>query len=507
MIKRAGLTLAAALLLAGCGLMDLNSFEDRLDSLEKRVATVEEQVSTMNSDVAVLSQIVDKMGKTTILTVDTVEEGYIIHFSDGSSLNVRHGHDGNDGSNGTDGHSPQVGVRQDTDGFWYWTLDGGWLLDSTTGGKVRANGIDGTDGTDGTNGTDGVTPLITVEDGWWMVSTDNGEHWTKIAEYAASSTVAPLISSIDYTTESDTVIFILSDNTVLRFPRKGGLMLAFDYDSITVAAPGAQCTVSYTLSGGTQNNSVKAFAQGGWIASVTPLTAYAGTITLTAPDPVTSCDVVVIANDGAGYSVLAAINCVKGTLNVADSWKAVSPGGGEVEFPLSTDIDYVVESEAPWLAYTATKGDLRDETIVVQATANTGVPRVGSVRLLQNGAVAASVIVFQGGKLGLYPTEGEAVVYQRKKYQISILDGIGMAGDRFSYRMVDLAAGAVVEIGPLPQDIKAGTSCNGVQLNRYSEGVKVCSETHDLQVLTKVGDLITLLAEDMSCFTIRYSAL
>ena len=105
-------------------------------------------------------------------------DGYQFTMSNGKVINVRNGRDGRDGTNGTngqDGHTPVIGVTQDTDGNWYWTVDGEFLLDGS-GNKVRANGIDGK------NGLDGVTPQIRVNSttGLWEVSYDNGTTWTSL---------------------------------------------------------------------------------------------------------------------------------------------------------------------------------------------------------------------------------------------------------------------------------------------------------------------------------------
>jgi hypothetical protein len=70
------------------------------------------------------------------------------------------GADGNDGADGKDGHTPVISVRKDTDGVYYWTLDGEWLLDADgnkipTTGKDGADGVDGKPGADGSDGADG----------------------------------------------------------------------------------------------------------------------------------------------------------------------------------------------------------------------------------------------------------------------------------------------------------------------------------------------------------------
>ena len=79
----------------------------------------------------------------------------------GNPITIYNGKDGNDG------HTPIVGVKQDTDGNWYWTIDNDWMLDGN-GGKIQANA------------TNSITPLLKIEEDFWWVSYDNGNSWTKL---------------------------------------------------------------------------------------------------------------------------------------------------------------------------------------------------------------------------------------------------------------------------------------------------------------------------------------
>jgi hypothetical protein len=100
-------------------------------------------------------ELADKSGYVlTTKSYDATQNAWVT-----SSVTIKHGTDGIDGENGAD--APAVGVKQDTDGNWYWTIGTGennWLLDAA-GNKVRANGIDGEDG------KDGKTPVFAIKDG------------------------------------------------------------------------------------------------------------------------------------------------------------------------------------------------------------------------------------------------------------------------------------------------------------------------------------------------------
>ena len=117
---------------------------------------------------------------------------------------------GKDGADGEDGVSPTVGVKKDTDGNYYWTLNGEWLL--VGGEKVRANGQDGASGKDG---KDAPQTQFKVEDGKWYVKVGDGA-WTYVGE--AATLIQGPIASID-ASGADVVVITLTDNTVLELPK------------------------------------------------------------------------------------------------------------------------------------------------------------------------------------------------------------------------------------------------------------------------------------------------
>ena len=146
---------------------------NELEELDNRVTALEDAVKKTNKDISALQTIVNALQKNVYVTnVITTTEGYTIQFSDGTSAVI---------SNGQDGvNAPIISVRQDTDGFYYWTLDGEWLI--VDGNKVRANGkdgVDGTNGVDGINGKDAVSPKVRINEDTkeWEISVDGGNTW------------------------------------------------------------------------------------------------------------------------------------------------------------------------------------------------------------------------------------------------------------------------------------------------------------------------------------------
>ena len=142
----------------------LKDHESRLKELERLTAQLNTNISSLQTIVTALQ---DKDYVTSVAPIYEGDEvvGYTINFSKSGAVTIY---------NGKDGSVLAIGVKQDeSDGQWYWTVDGEWLLDSK-GDKVRASAEDGEDGAPG---QPGVTPTLKIVDGYWYVSYDGGKTW------------------------------------------------------------------------------------------------------------------------------------------------------------------------------------------------------------------------------------------------------------------------------------------------------------------------------------------
>ena len=183
--------------------------------LENRVAKLEELCKQMNTNISSLQTIVTALQNnvyvtgTTPLMKDGKEIGYTITFSKGNPITIYHGKDGQDGE---DGITPTISVKKDTDGVYYWTLNGEFIM--VDGGKIQA------EGKDGTNGTNGTTPQFKIENDYWFVSYDNGANWTQLGKATGEDGIGgdSMFSGVDYKTSTDDVIFTLADGTQIKLP-------------------------------------------------------------------------------------------------------------------------------------------------------------------------------------------------------------------------------------------------------------------------------------------------
>ena len=216
---------------------DDSALVGRVNSLENRIAKLEELCKQMNTNISSLQTIVtalqnnDYITGVTPITKGGETIGYTITFTKSQPITIYHGEDGKDGQNGADGkdgkdgadgYTPIIGVKQDTDGVYYWTLDGYWLLDAD-GNKIKAQGTDGKDGQNGIDGTDGTTPQLKIENDYWYISYDNGKTWIQLGKAVGDDGFNGLDGDAFFkgvTMGDGYVIFILNDgyDTQIKLP-------------------------------------------------------------------------------------------------------------------------------------------------------------------------------------------------------------------------------------------------------------------------------------------------
>ena len=412
------------LLLLGCSdKYDDSALRNDLNDLENRLTILEERCKQMNTNISSLQKIVDALqDNLSISKVEQISDGYIIHFSDGSTATIKNGKDS--------GTIPVIGVRKDTDGCYYWTLDGEWLTDEK-GNKVKAqgtdgkdgvdgedgnDGADGEDGTDGTNGKDGITPQLKIENGRWMLSMDDGKTWTDIGQATGADGkdgadgtdgedgvdgkdgTNGIFKSV--TEDDDNVYFTLEDDSVITIPKSDNskFAIAFDTTDIAILNGGESKTISYTIEGATENTVVKAIAQDGWKVKVNATSTDKGTITITAPNPIVGSEILVFANDGSYRTIMVSLNCMQGQINIADNSIDATPAGGTQEIKLTTNLDYTVEipeDAQSWLSLSPETRALREDIIAFNISANEGIQRFATVSLKDEQGNILQTIIFR----------------------------------------------------------------------------------------------------------------
>jgi len=215
-----------ALSLTSCG-DDYDDTEIRndIESLDSRVTALESWQATVNGDIQSLQRLVsalqekDFISGVTPIVEDGESVGYTITFQTGGSITIR---------NGSDGATPEIGVSKDSDGSYYWTLDGEYLKDSS-GSKVA---VTGPKGDKGDPGEDAVAPQVRINSStnYWEISSDGGTTWTSTGVKATGAVGAAGADGDDGdavfakdgvdTSDPSTVTFTLADGTTkISVPR------------------------------------------------------------------------------------------------------------------------------------------------------------------------------------------------------------------------------------------------------------------------------------------------
>ena len=274
--KNACILLLAALALTACEYDD-SALWEQVNQNTERIAALEAWQAETNTNIQSLQTL---LSTTDYITdVKTVEGGYTISFLKSDPITIYHG------ENGTAGSTPEIGVRQEDDGKWYWTLNGDLLTDANED-PIQANGDSAPvpqlkTGASLTVTQDAEGNLIDREAIY--LSVDEGKTWTRVSGEDGDS----FFQSVDTTSDPTCVIFTLADGTTFSVPRYTGIKLTFDTEAVHLGY-GGTLPVNFTAEGSDQFTTDNLFiiAPDGWKAEVTLPTTRAATkfiLNVTAP--------------------------------------------------------------------------------------------------------------------------------------------------------------------------------------------------------------------------------
>lgn len=377
------------LVLLGCS--KLNDLSTKVDDIDSRLSKLETLCAQMNKDITALQKAVkaleDKDYVTSVepITEEGKEIGYRINFTKSGSITIYHGKDG------TDGLTPVISVSQDTDGLYYWTIDGEWLL-GADGHRVRASATDG---------KDGITPQLKIEEDWWYISYDAGQTWTKLST-AKGDKGDSMFSAVTY--DSLYLYLTLANGTKLTIPMSSPISLEFDIkDNEAVISAGETIVIGYTVTGSTRTSKVSASSDGNYVVKVKSTSPDKGTIEVTAPNPYADGYINVIADNGNGYTRLHVINFSERKINFPSGLEySVATEGGTIEIPFTVNFDYtakVAATDAGWLSIAQTKAAERAASLSVVVSKNDGdASRTGKVYIYPvngNGEACREIVINQ----------------------------------------------------------------------------------------------------------------
>lgn len=332
---------------------ELNAIHNEIDELRSLIDNANKNIDALQTIVSAL-QDKDYVTGVTPVIENGNEVGYKIAFSKSGVISIYHG---------KDGYTPKVGIRKDTDGMYYWTLDGNWLLD-TDGSKISALGI---------SGKDGITPKLKIDNDIWYISYDNGGSWNELGN-AKGDKGDSMFSNISVT--ENRIIFYLADGSEFTIPRYGCLDLILDTNGQeTGALPGRTVTINYEVINSTSKAVVSASSNGYYAVSVKADSDTAGRIMIDCPINYKDGYINIFACDESGYTVLKVINIYEEKMEFSNGLEYyISPEGGEVTIPFRSNFEYTMEvaqEASSWLSLTQTKSpEMKEGEIMVTASMN-----------------------------------------------------------------------------------------------------------------------------------------
>ena len=399
------LAVAIATMMTFTGCYDDSDLQTRMDQAEADIAELQQLVKDINTNISGLVTVVDALKNSDQITSVTPlsdGSGYTITFSKSGTITIYNGKNGVDGTNGTNGangengangHTPQISVKLDQDGQYYWTVDGEYLTDAE-GKKIPATAHI-------------ATPQIRINEGNFEISYNEGLTWEIIGNAGASDDVV-FKQVID---GPASVLFVLSDGTQIEIPKTQQFVINVTSTDV-IASPGQMAFVDFTVSGADENTVVDAFGTKGYEASVMMKNASTGSLTITVPDPMTDGKVYLMAVKSDGSTAARIFSCEEGVFSVDETAFAakVPAAGGTVEVPVRTNVSgymVMVDPGNQWIKHVETKA-VKTETLVFSVEANTSTEeRSGKVIIMppMGMGMPANYVIVQEGMSDTPPVE------------------------------------------------------------------------------------------------------
>ena len=311
--------------LAGCkDDFDDSELRKQIADLDGRLTTLEKLCAQMNANISSMQTIVNALQQNDYITGVTpiTEEdntiGYTITFVKNKPITIYHGKNGS-----------SLSAKKDADGIYYWELNGSWLLDDENN-RMKVSG---------------VTPQLKIENEHWLVSVDGGKTW----DDAGTATRDPLFKEVDNSAE-DFVKFVFADGTEVQVPKKDTFAISFSEPLPLKISAGETVEITYTLSQGNEKTLVKTVCSNGWKAVVNKQDNTSGTITITAPDPITDDEVLVFVSDGKEKTVMSAISfCIVILDNIQDNTVKVGGGDGNLNLEITSNMEIKAVPKNEWI--------------------------------------------------------------------------------------------------------------------------------------------------------------
>ena len=325
----------------------------RIEELQRQIDELAEYCNTLNANAEGLGRLIEAVrhGDTLVEFGPISEDGAVVGFRavfESAGEVVVYNQD------------TAVSIGEEN-GRYYWMAGGDWMKDAN-GNRIEISALS-------------ALPLFKVEDETLKVSTDGGTRWSALGNMDTS-----MITSVEE--DAQKVVFTFAGGATVVVPKYQALGITLAGDDATISA-GGSVEVGYTITGDS-NATVNVICGDGWEATVTTTGEATGTITVTAPNPVSQDKVIVICSDSQGRMVAVQMRLSIDTtpeepgpgpggddpmLEVTPVTLAFGSEGGSESVTVVANVGYAVVSSASWV--TAAKATDGRYTITAAANANT----------------------------------------------------------------------------------------------------------------------------------------
>ena len=380
-----------AISFSGC-VYDDTALVGRVDRLEDRVDALEKLCKEVNANISAMQTIVNALQSNDYVTsVTTITEngeaiGYTITFAKSEPITIYHGKDGD---------TPVVGVQQDSDGIYYWTLNGEWLL-GANGNKIEVQG--------GAEGKNGITPQLKIENDYWYISYDNGSTWTILGKATGNDgndgndgvngtngkNGDSFFQSV--TQDENNVYLTLADGTTITLAKRSELAIHFDLSSLNEVTPNSEVKVNYAVNSSVGSVEIEAFPSADLRAEVVAddATRMTGHILIRTGNKYDAASkVVVLVSDGNSVIMKSIMLQVTQEPEAAQLYiyngasKSITAAGGNVTLSFLTNVECeaVIPAEASdWISVAETRA-LEYDSITLRVAQNTSERRSANVKV------------------------------------------------------------------------------------------------------------------------------
>lgn len=406
------LVAAFGLFLGACEDFDDTDLQNKYKDLDQRLTELETTVAALNQDIAGVQTLVEAVQNGYYVSkIVEGETGYEIFFTNGQSIQIS---DGKDGEAGADGVT--VTVMLDEDGKYYWavTKDGATSFIEVDGEKLPVKG-------------DAPLMRVTMQDetGYWEVSYDNGLTWERIlledgTPVTTSGGAGGLFKAAYVDEKTNTAVFEFLNGETLEIGLRSDLYINFKSEIETLVVEfGKTATVEFEAVG-----VLKAVVTtpDEWNAKFDVET---GVLTVSAPalahaecaDLGGEVSIIYFGNENQSSVV---------TLPVSVGFPVEAEmGGSTLEVPYTFTDQITVEQVDSWISATEAAG-----VVTLTVDAHSGVARTGTINLVAAN-YTVTVIVNQKGVAVQehgYRVGSETVVWSKALSEIS-----GLTADNASH--------------------------------------------------------------------------